>query len=47
MVVGLDTFADIGIQPPGLLLVGFFGGFGLVHDLRAFGTRHFEADRKY
>lgn len=32
MVILLDTFPNIRIQPPSLFLVGFFSGFGLVDD---------------
>lgn len=34
MLIVLDTFANIGVQPSGLFLVRFFGGSRLVHDSR-------------
>jgi hypothetical protein len=41
MVIFLNTFPDVGVQPSGLFLVGFLSGLGLVDDARALRTRHY------
>lgn len=40
MLVFLDAFPDVGVQPSRLFLVGLFGGLGLVDDAGTLGTRH-------
>lgn len=46
VLIALDTFADVGVQPSGLFLMRLFCGSSLVDDARALGTRHYERMRE-